>query len=99
MLFRYGLFLRKSSLLLSYSCSSSHISCNYSEFKLGKVDIESEKAFLALIDGFVDTPIWIPKSVVDPETKLIRQWFIDQKNKELKDFHRSKKQAGLEDFM
>ncbi len=26
------------------------------------------------------------KSVVDPETKLIKQWFIDQKDKELKDF-------------
>ncbi|MCE7737959.1 MAG: hypothetical protein KAU62_02200 [Candidatus Heimdallarchaeota archaeon] len=71
----------------------------YSDFKLGKVDIETEKAFLALIDGFVDNPIWIPKSVVDPETKLIKQWFIDQKDKELKDFMRPKKQLGLEDFI
>ena len=71
----------------------------YSEYKLGKIDIETEKAFLALIDGFIDTPIWIPKSVVDPATKLINQWFIDQKDKELKDFMRPKKQAGLEDFM
>ena len=63
----------------------------YSEYKLGKIDIETEKAFLALIDGFVDTPIWIPKSVVDPENKLIKQWFIDQKNKELKDFMRLNK--------
>ena len=71
----------------------------YSKYKLGKADIETEKAFLALIDGFTDKPIWIPKSVVYPETKLIKQWFIDQKDKELKDFHRKKKQAGLEDFM
>ena len=70
-----------------------------SDFKLGKIDIETKKAFLALIDGFVDTPIWIPKSVVDPSTKRIIQWFIDQKNKELKDFQRTKKQAGLEDFL
>ena len=72
---------------------------NYSAYKLGKIDIETEKAFLALIDGFVDTPIWIPKSVVDPATKLIKQWFIDQKDKELKDFMRPKKQSALEDFM
>ncbi len=71
----------------------------YSDYKLGKVDIETEEAFLAFIDGFVDNPIWIPKSVVDLETKLIEQWFIDQKDKELKDFQRTKKQSGLEDFM
>ena len=71
----------------------------YSSDKLGKIDIETEKAFLALIDGFVDTPIWIPKSVVDPATKLIKQWFIDKKDKELKDFQRTRKKAGLEDFM
>ncbi len=71
----------------------------YSKYRSGKIDLETEKAFLALIDGFVDTPIWIPKSVVDPATKLINQWFIAQKDKELKDFQRTKKQAGLEDFM
>ena len=71
----------------------------YSKFRLGKIDLETEKAFLALIDGFTDNPIWIPKSVVDPETKLIKRWFIDQKDKELKDFQRTKKQAGLEDFI
>jgi len=71
----------------------------YSDYKLGKVDIETEKAFLALIDGFTYKPNWIPKSVIDPETKLIKQWFIDQKDKELKDFMRPKKQVGLEDFI
>lgn len=39
----------------------------YSDYRLGKVDIETEKAFHALIDGFTDNPIWIPRSVVDPE--------------------------------
>ena len=58
----------------------------YSEYKLGKIDIETEKAFLALIDGFTNRTLWIPKSVVDPKTKLIKLWFIDQKDKELKDF-------------
>ncbi len=43
----------------------------YSNYKLGKIDIETEKAYLAFIDGFTDRTIWIPKSVVDPQTKLI----------------------------
>ncbi|MCE7739770.1 MAG: hypothetical protein KAU62_08665 [Candidatus Heimdallarchaeota archaeon] len=71
----------------------------YSKFRLGKIDLETKKAYLALIDNFCDKPIWIPKSVVDPETKLIKQWFIDKKDQELKDFMRTKKQSGLEDFM
>ena len=69
-----------------------------SNYKVSKVDIETEKAFLALIDGFTDTPIWIPKSVVDPATKLINQWFIDQKNKELKDFQRTKSKQDWKIF-
>ena len=60
----------------------------YSKYRLGKIDLETEKASLALITDFCDKPIWIPKTVVDPETKLIKQWFIDQKDKELKDFQR-----------
>jgi len=71
----------------------------YSTFKLGKVDIETEKAFLALFTDFCEKPIWIPKSVVELETKLIKQWFIDQKDKELKDFMRKKKQAELDMFL
>ena len=59
----------------------------YSNYKLGKVDIETEKAFLALIDVFNDNPIWIPKSVVEPETKLIKQWFIDQKKSRTEGFY------------
>ncbi|MCG3257841.1 MAG: hypothetical protein KAU62_17175 [Candidatus Heimdallarchaeota archaeon] len=70
-----------------------------SKYSLGKIDLETEKAFLAIIDNFCDKPIWIPRSVVDPETKLIKQWFIDQKDKELKDFQRIKKQSGMEDFI
>jgi len=61
---------------------------DYSTFKLGKIDLETEKAFLALVDNFTDQPIWIPKSVVHPDTKFIKQWFIDLKDKELKDFMR-----------
>ena len=71
----------------------------YSNRKLGKVDIGTEKAFLTLMDRFTNNPIWIPRFVVDPETKLIKQWFIDQKDKELKDFQRIKKQSGMEDFI
>ena len=71
----------------------------YSDYKVGKEDIETEKAFLALIDGFTDNSIWIPKSVVVPESKLIKQWFTDQKDKELKDFQRTKRQLALEDFV
>ena len=29
----------------------------YSNYKVGKVDIETEKAFLALINDFIDNPI------------------------------------------
>ena len=70
----------------------------YSTYKLGKIDLETEKAFLAFVDNFTDCPIWIPKSVVHPETKLIKQWFIDFKDKELKDFMRPRKQADLTDI-
>jgi small GTP-binding protein len=42
-------------------------------YQEGKTDIKTEKAFQALIEEFTDKPIWIPKSVVDPETKLIKQ--------------------------
>ena len=71
----------------------------YSEYKLDIIHIESFKTFFATIEEIITEPRWIPKSVVDPETKLIKQWFIDKKEKELKDFMRQKKQSGLEDFM
>ncbi len=71
---------------------------SYSPYKLGKIDLETEKAFLAFVANFTDQPIWIPKSVVHPETKLIKQWFIDLKDKELKDFMRPKKQSDLDQF-
>ena len=38
---------------------------DFSSFKLGKIDLETEKAFLAFVDNFTNRPIWIPKSVVD----------------------------------
>ncbi len=72
---------------------------DYSTYKLGKIDLETEKAFLAFVDTLSDRPIWVPKSVVHPDSKLIKQWFIELKEKELKDFMRPKKQSDLEDFL
>ncbi len=69
----------------------------YSNYRLGKVDLETEKAFLAIIDNFTEQAIWVPKSVVGPDRK-IKQWFIDQKNKKLKDLMRKKKQSDLDQF-
>ena len=63
----------------------------YSKYRSGKIDFKAEKAFLALIDNSCEKTIWMPKSVVDSETKLIKQWFVDNKNQELKDFKRTKK--------
>ncbi|MCG3221885.1 MAG: hypothetical protein H7641_10945 [Candidatus Heimdallarchaeota archaeon] len=70
---------------------------DYSNYKLGKVDLETENAYLAIIDNFTDKEIWVPKSVVCPD-KRIKQWFINQKDKELKDFIRKKKQSALDSF-
>ncbi len=70
---------------------------DYSNYKMVKVELTTEKAFLAIIENFTDRPIWIPKSVVGPDRR-IKQWFIDQKDKELKDFMRKKKQSDLEQF-
>ena len=63
--------------------------CEYSNYMLGEVDLETEKAYLAIIDNFTDTKIWIPKSVVGPDRR-IKQWFIEQKKKELKDLRLKK---------
>jgi len=69
----------------------------YSNYKLGEVDLETEKAYLAIIDNFTDKEIWIPKSVVGPDRR-IKQWFIEQKKKELKDFMIKKEQSALDKF-
>lgn len=69
----------------------------YSNYKLGEVDLETEKAYLAIIDNFTDKEIWIPKSVVGPDRR-IKKWFIKQKEKELKDFERKKEQSALDSF-
>ncbi len=69
----------------------------YSSYKLGEVDIETEKAYLAIIDKFTEKEIWVPKSVVGPDRR-IKKWFIDQKEKELKDFMRKKEQSALDNF-
>jgi len=70
----------------------------YSEYTLGDVEIETEKAFLATIDKFTKKPIWIPKTVVHLETQKIKRWFIKQKDKEVKDFMRPRNQATLQMF-
>ena len=70
---------------------------DFSNYKLGKVDLETENAYLAIIDNFTDKEIWVPKSVVGPD-KRIKQWFINQKDKELKEFMRKKKQSALDKF-
>lgn len=62
-----------------------------------KVELTTEKAFLAIIENLTEKPIWVPKSVVGPDRR-IKQWFIDQKEKELKDFMRKKKQSDLDQF-
>ena len=69
----------------------------YSNYKLGKVDLETENAYLAIIENFTTKEIWVPKSVVGPD-KRIKQWFINQKNKELKEFMMKKKQSALDEF-
>ncbi len=69
----------------------------YSNYKLGEVDLETEKAYLAIIDKFTEKKIWIPKSVVGSDRR-IKKWFIDQKEKELKDFERKKEQSALDKF-
>ena len=70
----------------------------YSNYKLGKINLETENAYLAIIDSFTDKEIWVPKSVVGPD-KRIKQWFINQKERELKDFMRKKKQPSLDQFL
>lgn len=70
---------------------------DYSSYKLGDVDLETDKAYLAKIENFTDIDIWIPKSVVGPERR-IKKWFIRQKEKELKNFTRKKEQSALDQF-
>ena len=69
----------------------------YSNYKLGEVDLETEKAYLAKIENFTDTEIWIPKSVVSRDRR-IKKRFITQKEKEIKDFMRKKEQSALDVF-
>ncbi len=69
----------------------------YSNYKLGKVDLETEKAYLAIIEEFTEKEIWIPKTVVGSD-KRIKKWFIEQKDKEMKDYMKRKKQSDLNQF-
>ena len=70
----------------------------YSNYKLGKVDLETENAYLAIIENFTDKEIWVPKSVVDPETKKIKKWFIEKKNEEIKDYTRPRNQSSMDEY-
>ena len=57
----------------------------YSDYFIGEPERETEKAILAPIVGFTEEAIWIPKSVIESETKKIKKWFIDKKNTEIKE--------------
>ncbi len=69
----------------------------YSNYRMVQVELTTEKAFLAIIENFTDKPIWIPKSVVGPDRR-IKKWFMEQKEKELKDLERKKEQSALDKF-
>ncbi len=70
---------------------------DYSDYQVTAVEYESEKAFFAKINNLTEVCIWIPKSVVGPGRK-IKQWFIDQKKKELLEQERKKKQKTMTDY-
>ncbi|MFW9851968.1 MAG: hypothetical protein ACFFDS_03440 [Candidatus Thorarchaeota archaeon] len=57
----------------------------YSDYFIGEPERETEKAYLAPIVGFTEEAVWIPKSVVEPETKKIKKWFVDKKKKEIEE--------------
>ena len=71
---------------------------DYSDYQVTDVEYESEKAYFAKIKNLTEVCVWIPKSVVGPERK-IKQWFIDQKKKELLEHERKKKQKTMTDFL
>ncbi len=66
----------------------------YSDYFIGEPERETEKAFLAPIVGFTDEAIWIPKSVIESETKKIKKWFIDKKNTEIKEKNNMEKELN-----
>ncbi len=66
----------------------------YSDFQLGMIQTETEKAYFASIFKLTDDPVWIPKSVVEPKTMKLKKWFINQLQHELKTI----KQTTLADY-
>ena len=66
----------------------------FSDFQLGMIQTETEKAYFANIFKLTDDPVWIPKSVVEPKTMKLKKWFIDQLKNELK----TNKQTTLVDY-
>lgn len=71
---------------------------DFSDYLVTEIEYESEKAYFAKINNLTEVCIWIPKSVVGPERK-IKQWFIDQKQIELKENERTKKQKTMADYL
>lgn len=66
----------------------------YSDFQSGMIQTETEKAYFAIIFKLTDDPVWIPKSVIEPKTMKLKNWFIDQLQRELK----TNKQTTLADY-
>ncbi len=67
---------------------------NFSDFQLGIIQTETEKAYFATIIRLTEDPVWIPKSVVERKTMKLKKWFIDQLQNELK----TNKQTTLADY-
>ena len=66
---------------------------------MGEVELETEKAYLAPIERFTEEVIWIPKAVVDQNTRRIKKWFIEKKDTEIKDHARSRNQSSMKEFI
>ena len=71
----------------------------YSNYVMGEVELETEKAYLAPIEKFTEEAIWIPKAVVEPKTRRIQKWFIEKKDTEIKDHTRPRNQSSMEEFI
>ncbi len=91
--FRYserGISLFKYSNLF-FTTMDSNL---YSDFQLGMIQTETEKAYFTSIFKLTDDPVWIPKSVVEPKTMKLKKWFINQLQHELK----TNKQTTLAEY-
>lgn len=82
---------------LNNQISSRQLMSEYSDYQVTEIEYESDKAFFAKIKNLTEVCVWIPKSVVNPERK-IKQWFIDQKKKELLEYEKKKKQKTMTNY-